>query len=659
MAYIEREVERSVPELKAFNLLSQREIRQIIKERTYFADRKFKYSKHDFLRYIQFENKLFRLVLLRTQSRKDLNKNDIISIRKRFISRINYIYNIALNRYSSDKQLWLLSFDFAKRYSERISRAKFLKALLLHPHWIDAWIEAAKYEYEWNKNPSNARLLFQRAISLNKKSVSLYLSFFKMEMMVIKQHLNWNYNETAASFDWKKELKEGKKGNDEWLERVYSEMEVPKLILRYALQNIEEKGAKHVLIKRLLLLIPGRVTHDDDDDDKSIAIAKRFDELRSYVFEYLEKHYYFDCVMIQLLARKNVQIYSHNNTVMSRAVEISGCQVFERAMMLLSSLPGDKVEILTKYVEYVQNRLDLYVNLKQTIVTKEERSANDLYLLAIYDDVTQYLALRLVDSFAKLRDLSGTNAPLVCKWALTLTQMNALDEAFELIESATKQYPQSVELWQLYADLYQRQLAVCSDETNYRKAIAICGRGIECVSATDAPKLWLNVIDIMMAQWTHVSLNGDGEMTKQIEDTFRRAIEECLSHNDELKESYLRWIVCFDECKILNALQWFDHHTMKCSPTIYKQIFDIYESILLFDGDHRTNIERIARLYEKCLNQHGKTEAQVWIWYLQYAQKYMKLSQASSIYQRAIKTLSSEGVQLFVKHANGRHNRTY
>eukprot|EP01083_Nonionella_stella_P134663 409663_1 len=60
-----------------------------------------------------------------------------ISIRKRFISRINYIYNIALNRYSSDKQLRLLSFDFAKRYSERISRGKFLKALLLHPHILD------------------------------------------------------------------------------------------------------------------------------------------------------------------------------------------------------------------------------------------------------------------------------------------------------------------------------------------------------------------------------------------------------------------------------------------------------------------------------------------------------------------------------------------
>ena len=60
---------------------------------------------------------------------------------------------------------------------------KFLKALLLHPNWINAWIEAANYEYEWNKNPTNARLLYQRAIALNNKSPSLYLSFFKINVL--------------------------------------------------------------------------------------------------------------------------------------------------------------------------------------------------------------------------------------------------------------------------------------------------------------------------------------------------------------------------------------------------------------------------------------------------------------------------------------------
>lgn len=72
MAYIEREVERSIPELKIGNLLTNKEIRQIVKERTFYADRKFKFLKHDYLRYIQFETKLFRLIMLRSQTKISL-----------------------------------------------------------------------------------------------------------------------------------------------------------------------------------------------------------------------------------------------------------------------------------------------------------------------------------------------------------------------------------------------------------------------------------------------------------------------------------------------------------------------------------------------------------------------------------------------------------
>eukprot|EP01084_Bolivina_argentea_P299349 515992_1 len=397
MAYIETEVERSVPELKIGNLLSNQEIRQIIKERTFYADRKFKFSKHNFLRYIQFENKLFRLSMLRCQAKKNLHKNDIDSIRKLFISRINSIYNMSLSRYSSDKQLWLLSFDFAKRYSERISRAKFLKALLLHPNWVTAWIEAAKYEYEWNKNPTNARLLYQRAISLNKKSLSLYLCFFKMEIDVIKQHLNWNYNEieqTNKNFNWKKELnmfnENNKNDKDEWVQRIYSQMEVPKLIFRFAMKNMNGKD-KYIIIKRMLLLIPNKKelkdnemnTEQDEDElnDKYNDIIKRFEQLKKYVFEYLEKHFYFDSVIIQLLARKNLQIYSKNNSILNRSVEIAGAQVFERAVLLLSFMDKNKkkgkdkltkeqknkyiINILNDFIKYLQNRMEFYIELKK------------------------------------------------------------------------------------------------------------------------------------------------------------------------------------------------------------------------------------------------------------------------------------------------------
>merc|ERR1712083_55980 len=121
-------------------------------------------------------------------------------------------------------------------------------------------------------------------------------------------------------------------------------------------------------------------------------------------------------------------------------------------------------------------------------------------------------------------------------------------------------------------------------------------------------------------------------------------------------ESYLRWMVMYhgeDEGKQMEVLQWFENQTMKCSPRIYKIILDIYESTLLFgiagltamDRRQKNKIDRIGRVYEKCLNEHGKTEAEVWVWYVEWCRRYKKPCDASSAYQRAMKTLHSDVLQ--------------
>ena len=654
-----------------------------------------------------------------------------------------------MDKYGNDKQLWLLSFDFAKRYSEKISRTKFLKALLLHPNWINAWIEAAKYEYQWNKNPSNARLLYQRAISLNNKSPSLYLSFFKMEIDVIKQHLNWNFKEsqkTDKDFNWKTQLKifnqqtdeknnkndkndkNDKHDKDGWLELIYAQMEVPKLIFRYAMKNIKGK-LKYLMIKKFLLLIPTRNDlkqeelykdkyNDDELNEKYDEIIARFGQLINYMFEYLEKHYYNDAIIIQILARKNLQIYSKNNNILNKSVEMSGCQVFERAMLLLSiSHKNDNkkkknkkknkltkqqrekfiIEILENFIKYLQNRMDFYIKLKQSIIEKrddeeqDELSKNEMYLLKLYNDVMNYLVLRLLDSLNKLLKLSATKPSMFEDWILTLIQINQFDQALKVIKLATNEYPQSVQLWKLYSDLHCRQLAIVQDKNernnHYRKALAACIKGIQCVSTKNAPFLWIKMIDVMIGQLTFLSLNKDDDddnnnnnnndsdsdsdsdtdidmngnnkqlIIKQvnaIHKAFKRGIQECLSNNDEIKEHYLKWMVIYhgnDKSKQLQVLNWFESQTMKCSPNIYKLILDIYESILLlFDMNDNKCIDKMVRFFEKGINEHGKIKPLIWVWYIKWSTKYQKLSQSSLIHERAIKTLNSDGLHTFLQH---------
>merc|ERR1719245_294424 len=104
------------------------------------------------------------------------------------------------------------------------------------------------------------------------------------------------------------------------------------------------------------------------------------------------------------------------------------------------------------------------------------------------------------------------------------------------------------------------------------------------------------------------------KQVEAIHKAFRRGIQQCLSNNDGIKENYLKWMVMYhwnNKSKQLDVLSWFDKQTMKCSPKIYKIMVDIYKAILLFDiknvnaisNVQRSYIERIARFYEKCLNE--------------------------------------------------------
>ena len=42
---------------------------------------------------------------------------------------------------------------------------------------------------------------------------------------------------------------------------------------------------------------------------------------------------------------------------------------------------------------------------------------------------------------------------------------------------------------------------------HYKKAIAACMKGIQCVSNKNAPILWINMIDVMIGQLTFFSFN--------------------------------------------------------------------------------------------------------------------------------------------------------
>lgn len=171
-------MEQMLPELEDLidkGIFTEKEVKQIIQKR-----RNFEYQmnrrairKIDVLRYVTYEQNLDTLRQLRKE-RLGIKKGTMSdSSGKR---RVHFIFNRACNRFRFDIKLWFQYFDYCVRSkSSKLLSKAFAKCLQLHPHNSALWIRAASWEFQHNQNISNARMLMQRALRINKADEHLWL----------------------------------------------------------------------------------------------------------------------------------------------------------------------------------------------------------------------------------------------------------------------------------------------------------------------------------------------------------------------------------------------------------------------------------------------------------------------------------------------------
>lgn len=63
------------------------------------------------------------------------------------------------------------------------------KALQLHPNAGGLWSYAAAWEFELNANAAAARTLMQRGLRMCKREPSLWLEYFRLELMYVHKLL--------------------------------------------------------------------------------------------------------------------------------------------------------------------------------------------------------------------------------------------------------------------------------------------------------------------------------------------------------------------------------------------------------------------------------------------------------------------------------------
>jgi hypothetical protein len=164
---------------------SQDEVRAIVRKR-----REHEYSmakrtpaESDYVRSLEYE---LAVEALRRQRKARLGLRRTTVSDHAGIRRIHFIFDRVCKRFRGRVAWWLQWLDFSLRTASGKAAGRILgRALQLHPHSSELWMQAAAFEFDRQHNMSAARALLQRGLRANGSSPSLWVGYFRMECLYI------------------------------------------------------------------------------------------------------------------------------------------------------------------------------------------------------------------------------------------------------------------------------------------------------------------------------------------------------------------------------------------------------------------------------------------------------------------------------------------
>lgn len=389
-------LEQCVPELEDLQkkgLFEKNEINMIMRRRTDFEHRiQGRGSKpRDFLKYSDFEINLDKL---RAKRYNRLAKVGMVDTKPSIsdwagVRRILFIFERATRRYPGDLELWSMYLKYAKKNGAiKVIYKVYSRLLQLQPRNIDAWLSAAKYEFETNANAKGARSLFQRGLRLNSDSFILWLSYAQFELTYVsrllarrkvlgliteKQQLEEQEEQDQKLAD---KLKEAKVDddldsnsialptNDDMKDELNHLPEADMNMLGNPETNPALKGDVALTIFNLCIPAILKETRIEKKDDKVFEIANDFlnlfdkfedlnrDYLYYHVLEYLQNNYGND-----------VRTYLVDITIPIRNIDNSSASLAENLQLSVNKFIAYKLkmkenkDLLTNmFVKYLNER---------------------------------------------------------------------------------------------------------------------------------------------------------------------------------------------------------------------------------------------------------------------------------------------------------------
>lgn len=183
---MEKRCEDMIPELEQMEklkLFDRKEIRNIAKK---WKEYEYKIHRHekckeDYLRYIQYEMNLLKLIKQRRDKYKITQKKSDIDYA--ITNKINNLYKDAISRFQDDHRFWIAYMKFCKHVHFHSDISTMLSRMLqIHGDKPECWHIAATWELEEKKNKHNAQQFLLRGLQLHPESQLLYIDAFKLEL---------------------------------------------------------------------------------------------------------------------------------------------------------------------------------------------------------------------------------------------------------------------------------------------------------------------------------------------------------------------------------------------------------------------------------------------------------------------------------------------
>ncbi|EFN69487.1 U3 small nucleolar RNA-associated protein 6-like protein [Camponotus floridanus] len=172
--FVEKRCQDMIPQLeqmKRIKLFDKNEIRNIskkLKEHEYKIQRQTK-CKEDYLRYIQYEMDLLKLIKQR-RDKYGINQNKS-DIEFAITAKMNKLYEDAICNFQDDIRFWIAYVKFCKHIHSYSNISKILnKMLQVNRDKPKCWHIVAHWELEENKNKQSARQYLLRGLEIHPDS---------------------------------------------------------------------------------------------------------------------------------------------------------------------------------------------------------------------------------------------------------------------------------------------------------------------------------------------------------------------------------------------------------------------------------------------------------------------------------------------------------